>query len=395
MRNNFILMILAGMAAGIVLALLLPGASAIGLLGTVFVGALKAMAPLLVFLLVCSSVANIQSGVKSRFATVIALYAISTILAAVVAVCGSRIWPVTMTLAEGAQSSGPQSLTDVFGTLLSSIVANPVDSLANGNYIGILFWAILTGIALKLCKGGKALEVISELSDAISLIIKWVIKFAPLGILGLVYNSVAGNGLAIFEEYGRLVLLLVGCMLTVALVVNPLIAFLFTRTNPYPLLWQCLKESGVSAFFTRSSAANIPFNITLCHKLGVDESFYSVSIPLGSTINMNGAAVTITVMTLCVCNTVGIEVGIGQALVLCVVAALAACGSSGVAGGSLLLIPMACSLFNIGSDIASQAVAVGFIIGVVQDSFETALNSSADVFFTAIADRRRGASPRK
>lgn len=389
MKFNTIQKIAAGLVAGIVLGLLLPGAKAIGLLGTIFVGALKAVAPLLVFLLVCTSIANMEPGLRKRFAKVIALYLVSTVLASIVAVFGSFLFPVKMTLKGAVDTAAPQGLTEIFGNLLSSIVANPVSSLANANYIGILFWAILTGMALRICHGTRAINAISDLSDAISLVVKWVIKFAPLGILGLVYTSVAENGMSIFQEYGKLILLLVGCMLFVALVVNPLLGFLLTRRNPYPLLFTCLKESGISAFFTRSSAANIPFNMDLCKKLGVNESFYSVSIPLGATVNMNGAAVTITVMTMCVCHTLGMEIGIAQAITLSIVAAIGACGSSGVAGGSLLLIPMACSLFNISSDIAMQAVAVGFIIGVIQDSFETALNSSGDVFFTAIADTDR------
>lgn len=388
MKNKLIIWIAVGLLVGVLLGLIVPDAKAIGLLGIVFVGALKAIAPALVFLLVCSSIANMEAGLKKRFANVIILYLVSTVLAAVVAVCGSYLFPVKMTLVEGSQSAAPANMTGVFENLLSSIVANPVKSLAEGNYIGILFWAILTGVALRICKGTKATAVMTNLADAVSLIVKWVISFAPLGILGLVYSSVSRSGIEIFEEYGRLILLLVGCMLFVALIVNPLIAVVLTRKNPYPLLWTCLKESGISAFFTRSSAANIPFNMELCRKLGIKESFYSVSIPLGATVNMNGAAVTITVMTMCVCNTLGLEIGVGQAIVLSIVAALGACGSSGVAGGSLLLIPMACSLFNIESAIAMQAVAVGFIIGVVQDSVETALNSSGDVFFTAVADKR-------
>ncbi len=278
------------------------------------------------------------------------------------------------------------SLHDVFANQINNMVANPVSSIVNANYIGILFWSIIFGFALKKIASQHTINVVHDLAEMVSLAVKWVIQFAPFGIMGLVFATVSSNGLDVFASYGHLMLILIGCMLTTALVLNPLISFLLLRRNPYPLLFTCLKESGLNAFFTRSSAANIPINMQLCKKLGLDEDFYSISIPLGATINMDGAAVTITVMSLAVAHTVGVEVGFVSALFLCIIATLGACGASGVAGGSLLLIPMACSFLGIGNDVAMQAVAIGFIIGVVQDSVETALNSSGDVFFTATAD---------
>ena len=285
-------------------------------------------------------------------------------------------------------ASAPAALSDVFGNLLTNLVTNPITSLASANYIGILFWSILVGLGLKIAATHNTIQVVSDLADVVSLIVRWIIQFAPFGIMGLVFSAVSESGLEIFSTYGRLILVLVGCMLFNTLVMNPVWSFLATGRNPYPLLLTCLKESGLQAFFTRSSAANIPINMALCKKLELDKDFYSVSIPLGATINMNGAAVTITVMTLAVAHTLGIEVSFLSAVFLSVVATLGACGASGVAGGSLLLIPMACSFLGIGNDIAMQAVAVGFIIGVVQDSVETALNSSGDVFFTATAEYR-------
>ena len=383
---SLVLRIFVGLVIGAVLGLLVPEWTAIGILGKVFVSALKAIAPVLVAVLVAASIAKAGGGLGPRFRTVISRYMLSTFIAAVLAVVGSFLFPVTLNLTDAVEGSAPASLADVFMNLLTSMVENPVKAVANANYIGILFWAIIVGIALKLVASQKTISVVDEFSEVITLTVKWIIQFAPFGILGLVFSSVSESGLEIFTTYGQLLLLLVGCMLVNTLVSNPLISFLMLKKNPYPLLFTCLKESGLNAFFTRSSAANIPINMALCKKLGLDEDFYSVSIPLGATINMDGAAVTITVMTLAVAHTVGIEVTFGAALFLCVISALGACGTSGVAGGSLLLIPMACSFFGIGNDIAMQAVAVGFIIGVVQDSVETALNSSGDVFFTATAE---------
>ena len=386
--TSLVLRILGGLVIGAVLGLSVPQWTGIGILGQVFVSALKAIAPVLVMLLVASSIAKAHGGLGDRFRTVITLYLVSTFVAAVVAVVGSFLFPVTIRLqgvTEGG-SAAPGGLADVFTTLLTNMVMNPVQALASANYIGILFWAIIMGLGLKMLASEGTVKVISDLADVVSQVVKWIIQFAPFGILGLVFSSVSESGLEIFVDYGKLILVLVGCMVFTSAVVNPFIAWLHLRKNPYPLYWKCLKKSGLNAFFTRSSAANIPINMELCEELGLDEEVYSVSIPLGCTVNMNGAAVTITVLSLAVAHTLGIEVSFASALFLSLIATLGACGASGVAGGSLLLVPMACSFFGIGNDIAMQAVAVGFIIGVVQDSVETALNSSGDVFFTAVAE---------
>ena len=385
---SLILRIAIGLVIGIILALVCPKATAISILGDLFVGALKGIAPILVFILVASSLANAKGGVKHQFRTVIFLYMLSTLLAAVVAVFLSFAFPVTLKLSETVSENAPQSIFEVLSTLLNKIVANPVSSLIDANYIGILFWALLLGIALKKLASENTKLMFSNLSDAISQIVKWIINLAPFGILGLVFSSVSSNGLGIFKDYGKLLLLLVGAMLCVALIVDPLITAICLRRNPYPLVFRCFKESGVTAFFTRSSAANIPVNMMLCEKLGLDKNIYSVSIPLGATINMDGAAITITIMALAAANTLHISVDIPTAIVLSVLATLAACGASGVAGGSLLLIPLACSLFGISNDIAMQVVGVGFIIGVIQDSLETAINSSGDVLFAATSEYR-------
>lgn len=378
--------IVSGLVIGAVLGLTMPQWTGIGILGTLFVSALKAIAPILVAVLVAYSVAKAGSGLGPKFRTVISEYMISTFIAAMCAVVGSFLFPVTLDLTDAAEGTVPGDLADVFTNILTNMVANPIQSVATANYIGILFWAIIIGLALKHVAGKATIDVVGDLSDMITCVVRWIIQFAPFGILGLVYSSVAESGLYIFTTYGKLLLLLIGCMLINALIFNPLLAFVLTRKNPYPLLFTCLKESGFHAFFTRSSAANIPINMGLCKRLGLDKDFYSVSIPLGATINMDGAAVTITVMTMAVAHTVGVDISFGSAILFSILATLGACGSSGVAGGSLLLIPMACSFFGISNDIAMQAVAVGFIIGVVQDSVETALNSSGDVFFTATAD---------
>ena len=385
---SLVLRILIGLLVGLALGLLVPGWSGIGILGHVFVGALKAIAPVLVAVLVMASIAKAQGGHGKRFRTVIILYLTATLVAATVAVAGSFIFPITLNLTEAASGSAPGGLSDVFRHLLNNMVSNPIQSIATANYIGILFWSVILGVALKATGSQTAVRVVSEFSDVVTLAVKWIIEFAPFGIMGLVFSAVSESGLEIFNVYGQLILLLVSCMLVSVLVFNPLISFIATGRNPYPLLFRCLRESGFQAFFTRSSAANIPINMALCKKLGLNEDFYSVSIPLGATVNMNGAAVTITVMTLAVANTMGVEVSFLSALFLSVIATLGACGASGVAGGSLLLIPMACSFFGISNDVAMQAVAIGFIIGVIQDSMETAVNSSGDVFFTATAEYR-------
>jgi len=387
-QSSLILRILVGLVIGAILGLTIPGLTGISLLGTIFVGALKAIAPLLVFVLVTASVAQAGAGLGARFRTVIGLYLVSTLGAAVVAAAGSKFFPITLRLTDVAEGSAPSALADVFSNLLSNLVANPLASIAQANYIGILFWSILMGLGLRTLASRETIRMVSDFSAVLSKMVTWIIQFAPFGILGLVFSAVSESGMEIFSTYGKLVLLLVGCMLFNTLILNPLWAFLATRSNPYPLLWTCLRESAVHAFFTRSSAANIPINMQLCKKMGIDEDFYSVSIPLGATVNMNGAAVTITVMTLAVAHTIGVPVSLPTAILLSIVATLGACGASGIAGGSLLLIPLACSFLGIGNDIAMQAVAVGFIIGVVQDSVETALNSSADVFFTATAEKR-------
>ena len=385
---SLMLRIFIGLLIGAVLGLTLPQWEAISLLGKIFVSALKGIAPVLVAVLVMSSIAKAGKGYGRRFTTLIAIYILSTFIAAVCAVVGSFLFPVTLDLAETASvDSSVGSLSDVFSNLLTSMVANPVVAISNANYIAILFWSIVIGISLKTMASKATVDVVHDLSSVVTKVVRWVIQFAPFGILGLVFTTVRESGLSVFSTYGHLLLLLMGCMLANALIFNPLIAFILTKKNPYPLLFTCLKESGLQAFFTRSSAANIPINMALCRKLGLDEDFYSVSIPLGATINMDSAAVTITVFALAVAHTLGIEVSFVSALFLGVIATLGACGASGVAGGSLLLIPMACSFFGIGNDVAMQAVAIGFIIGVVQDSVETALNSSGDAFFTATAEQ--------
>lgn len=386
-RLSLIVRILVGLVIGAALGLVVPQFTVITILGSVFVGALKAIAPILVFVLVISAIANANVGIGSRFRTVIFLYMLSTLLAAIVAVAGSFLFPVTMRLdVTAATDTPPGGLGEVLSNLITNMVSNPVNALASANYIGILFWAIIFGLGLKKLAKPDTLKVIADIADVVSQAVRWVIQLAPFGIMGLVFETVSENGLSIFYEYGRLLALLVGCMLVVALVVDPLISAIFLKRNPYPLVFRCLKESGVTAFFTRSSAANIPVNMALCERLGMDRDFYSVSIPLGATINMDGAAITITVMTLAVAHTLGMQVDVASAIFLSVLATLGACGASGVAGGSLLLIPMACALFGISNDIAMQAVTVGFIIGVVQDSVETALNSSGDVMFAATAE---------
>lgn len=382
---SLVLRIVIGMVIGTALALLVPSATGIGILGKLFVGALKAIAPLLVFVLIISALAQSKEKMGKQFGTVIVLYLVSTFLAAAIAVVASYLFPVTITLTEAVSDSAPETFAEIFTNLLTNIVSNPIGSIVSGNFLGILFWAIVLGFAFKGAADSTK-RFLADASEAVTKAVRFVINLAPFGILGLVFTAVSTSGLAIFTEYGKLLLLLVGCMLFSALVVNPIMAFIAMRKNPYPLVFKCLKESGVTAFFTRSSAANIPVNMSLCESLGLDKEFYSVSIPLGATVNMAGAAVTITIMALAAVHTLGIAVQLPVAIILSVMAALGACGASGVAGGSLLLIPMACSLFGISNDIAMQVVGVGFIIGVVQDSVETALNSAGDVEFAATAE---------
>lgn len=386
-ETSLILRILIGIIVGIMLAFAFPQAGGIHILGDLFVGALKSVAPLLVAVLVISSLCAGNAKIDKRFGMVIFLYMLTTFLAAFIAVAISFIFPQTITLAaEAGEQAAPGGVGEVLYKLLMNIIVNPVDAITKANYMGILFWAAILGIALKSVASDSTKTMLTDLSEAVSQAVRWIINLAPFGICGLVFASVSENGLDIFRSYGKLVVMLVGCMLIISLVINPIIVAICLHCNPYPLVLRCLKESGVTAFFTRSSAANIPVNMSVCEKMGLDKDMYSVSIPLGATINMDGAAITITVMTLAAANTVGISVDVPTALILSVLSALAACGASGVAGGSLLLIPMACSLFGISNDVAMQVVAVGFIIGVVQDSVETALNSSGDVLFAATAE---------
>ena len=375
-ESSLILKILIGLIIGAILGLAVPQYEMIGLLGQLFVSALKAIAPLLVFVLVASALSKAGEGIRSRFKTVIVLYIFSTFLSAMVAVTGSFLFPVSMHLTQAGKVTAPGGLGEVISNMLLNIFTNPLQSLSQGDYLGILFWAIVFGICLKQVGSPTTKNVFEDCANATSLIVKGIIQFAPIGIMSLVFSAVAESGLSIFIQYGQLILLLVACIATVALT--------------------CLKESGITAFFTRSSAANIPVNMRLCERLGLDKDFYSISIPLGATINMEGAAITITIMTLAVCHTLGISVDLPTTIVLCIISTLAAAGSSGVAGGSLLLIPMACSLFGIPADISMQAIAVGFIIGVIQDSCETALNSSGDALFSATAeyhDRAKAGEP--
>ncbi|OEE77870.1 serine/threonine transporter SstT [Vibrio ordalii] len=383
-RGNLVLQILAGIVLGGLLATFSPDdAKNAGLLGDLFVGALKAVAPILVFILVAASIANQKKNQHTYMRPIVVLYLFGTFTAALTAVVLSFIFPTTLTLVAGAEgATPPQGIAEVLNTLLFKLVDNPVNALMSANYIGILAWAVGLGLALHHASATTK-AVFEDLSHGVSQIVRFIIRLAPFGIFGLVASTFATTGFESLAGYANLLFVLLSAMLIIALVVNPIIVYAKTRQNPYPLVFQCLRESGVTAFFTRSSAANIPVNMALCEKLKLDEDTYSVSIPLGATINMPGAAITITVLTLAAVNTVGIEIDLMTALLLSIVAAVSACGASGVAGGSLLLIPLACGLFGISNDVAMQVVAVGFIIGVIQDSAETALNSSTDVVFTA------------
>ena len=386
-NTSLILRILTGLVIGVVLGLLFKDLSIITLLGDVFVGALKAIAPVLVFLLVISSLARGNDKLDSRFGMVIFLYLASTLLASFVAVVGSFLFPQTLVLSEMATADTiPTGVGEVLSSLLLQMVSNPIGSIVEGRYIGILLWAVIFGLAAKALVSNETKHMLDDLAKIAQQSVRWIINLAPFGIMGIVYTNISQHGVSIFVNYGKLLALLVGCMLAVALIVDPLLAAIVLKTNPYPLVFRCLRGSGITAFFTRSSAANIPVNMELCNKLGMDEEMYAVSIPLGATINMDGAAITIAVMSLAAANTAGIKVSFATAIVLAFISTLAACGASGVAGGSLLLIPMACSLFGVSQDIAMQVVGVGFIIGVIQDSVETALNSSGDVMFAATAE---------
>lgn len=383
-KGSLVKQILVGLVAGILLAWLAPeAAKMMSLLGTLFISALKAVAPILVWVLVMASIANHRQGQKSNIRPVLILYLLATFFAALTAVVASFMFPSVLTLVVNeSQLSPPENIAEVLKGVLINVVANPVDALINGNYMGILAWSIGLGLALRHAKDTtKALT--QDLADAVTNLVRVVIRLAPIGIFGLVSSTIATTGFEVLAGYLQVLAVLLGCMLFVALVVNPLIVFWKIRSNPYPLVWACLRESGVTAFFTRSSAANIPVNMAMCRRMNLNEDTYSVSIPLGATINMGGAAITITILTLAAVNTLGMPVDVPTALLLSLVAAICACGASGVAGGSLLLIPLACSMFGISNDIAMQVVAVGVMIGVLQDSAETALNSSTDVLFTA------------
>ena len=398
---SLVLRILGGLLLGVIFGLIeanfagkevmgfvFPSLSAISILGTVFVGALKGIAPVLVFFLVMSAISKGGKSHSGVIRTVIILYMASTLLAAVVAVFASMIFKVQMILPEAVtDTTAPQDIMEVFQTLLLNVVSNPISAIAEGNYIGILSWSCIIGFALRKANDSVK-NGLTQIADAISIVVTWIISFAPFGIFGLVFNAISTSGLEIFTSYGSLLLLLVGCMLFIYFVTNPILVWWCVRKNPFPLIFKCLRRSAITAFFTRSSAANIPVNMKVCEEMGLDKNTYSVSIPLGATINMDGAAITITVMTMATAATLGIPIDIPTALLLSLVATLSACGASGVAGGSLLLIPLACSLFGIPDDISYQVVAVGFIIGVVQDSVETALNSSSDLLLSISAELR-------
>ena len=393
-RLSLVKQIIIGLLVGIVLALAFPTQldGFIPLFGNIFTSALKAVAPVLVFFLVMYAIAQHKTGQKTNMKRILVLYLLGTFLAGTLAVIVSFIFPVSLTLVAGTTDvTPPEGIGSVLKTLVFNIFSNPVDALLNANYIGILAWAVVLGIALRGASDTTK-TFLGEISDAVSCVVRWVIKLAPLGVMGLVFDSIATTGVAALLDYGKLIVILVSTMFADALIINPIITYLNIRKNPYPLVFKCMKDSGITAFFTRSSAANIPVNMKLCEELGLDKDTYSISIPLGATINMGGAAITISILTLAATNTLGIAVDFPTAIILCVLSAVSACGASGVAGGSLLLIPLACSLFGIPNDIAMQVVGVGFIIGVIQDSCETALNSFTDVLFTAcaeFADRRK------
>ena len=385
-KASLIKRILIGMLLGASLGLLFPSLSGLGILGDLFVGGLKAIAPVLVFTLVANALSQHQKGQDTNMKTVIFLYLLGTFAAALLAVLASFLFPVQITLSSAStEIAPPDGIGQVLSNLLLNLVDNPLNAIVQANYIGILSWAVVFGLAMReASKNSK--ELLKTMAGVTSKIVEWIINLAPFGIMGLVFKTISDKGITSLANYGILLGLLIATMAFVALVINPLIAFFFMRKNPYPLVFKCLRVSGITAFFTRSSAANIPVNMKLCQDLGLNPDTYSVSIPLGSTINMAGAAVTINILTLAAVNTLGISVDFGTAFVLSVVAAISACGASGIAGGSLLLIPVACSLFGISNDVAMQVVGVGFVIGVVQDSCETALNSSTDVLFTAVAE---------
>lgn len=396
-RVSLVLRIVIGIALGVAFAGFSPEtATSLSFLGSLFVSALKAVAPVLIFILVIASLANQNGNQVSNLRPIIGLYLIGTISAATIAVLMSSLFPATLTLTvTDLNQAAPQGIGEVINTLLFKVVDNPINAILSGNYIGILAWAIGLGLLLRNSNPSTK-SLLDDMSTAVTGLVQFVIQLAPFGIFGLVAGTFATTGFSELSKYAHLLMLLIGSMLIVALIINPLIVLWLTKSNPYPLVLRCLRESGITAFFTRSSAANIPVNMALCEKLELDQDTYSVSIPLGATINMAGAAITITVMTLAAVNTLNIDVDIATTLLLCVLSGIAACGASGVAGGSLLLIPLACGLFSIDNDIAMQVVAIGFIIGVIQDSAETALNSSTDVVFTAaVCQKKESSAPQR
>lgn len=389
-RTSLIKRIAIGVVIGAILGLLIPKITVIGLLGDMFVGGLKAIAPLLVSALVANALSQTREGQQSNMKTIIVLYLFGTFAAALTAVISHYIFPISLKLGatSATKAAAPQGVGEVFKDLMLKMVDNPINALSQANYIGVLVWAVVFGFAMRTASEHTK-ELLHTLAEVTSQIVRWIINLAPFGILGLVFDTISKNGVGVLADYGALILVLVGTMTFVALVINPIIAFVMMGKNPFPLVFRCLKDSGITAFFTRSSAANIPVNLQLCEDLGLNPDTYSVSIPLGSTINMAGAAVTINVLTLAAVTTLGIEVDFATAFILSVVSTISACGASGIAGGSLLLVPVACSLFGISNDLAMQVVGVGFIVGVIQDSCETALNSSTDVLFTAVAEKSR------
>jgi len=387
-KTSFLYRMIGGVLIGTACGIFFKDIVVLKILAELFIGALKAIAPYLVFFLVCASLAKASESIGPKIGKTVILYLTTTLLAALIAVIASTLFPVSLTLGETATGTAPSSIGEVIVEKLSSIVDNPVKALAEGNYLSILFWAIALGLCIRKISNDKVSSTIGHISDVLVKLVSAIISFAPIGIMGLVYVSVSENGTGIFVEYGKLIALIVGSILVSALVVNPIIIGIMIRRNPYPLVLTCIKESGFTAFFTRSSAANIPINMALCEKLGLDREFYSISISLGATINMNGAAISITTITLAISHTLGMDFGFAATLYLCIIASLAACGVSGVAGGSYLLIPLSCALFGIGNDIAMQGVYIGFIIGVISDAFETAHNSSSDAIMTAAVQYR-------
>jgi serine/threonine transporter len=386
-ETALIKLIAVGLVIGIILAITAPETvPAVSILGDLFVRALKGVAPILVFVLVMNAMAQKNADASASMKPIVKLYIIATFLASVIAVVYSFTFPTTLQLQlADAKVAPPSGILEVLHNLILSVVDNPLHALAEANYIGILAWSVLCGVALHSASDSTK-KMIDDLAKAVTKIVQWVIRFAPFGIMGLVANAIGASGLGALLGYVQLLGVLLGAFFSVALIMNPLIVYLNIHRNPYPLVWATLRESGLYAFFTRSSAANIPVNLSLCERLGLNEDTYSISIPLGATVNMSGAAITIAVLSLACANTMGIVVDLPTALLLCVIATVGACGASGVAGGSLLLIPVACASFGISNDIAMQVVGVGFIIGVLQDSCETALNSSSDVLFTATAE---------